>query len=125
MSTGGYDNTASIGSGLSGNQQTGTGHHTGRDAAALGGAGLVGEHEYRKHEDGSGLGTTTQQSGYTGSNNSANEAGSGYPGSNTQSENTTSGLGSKVIEGSDGRNRLHKDPPAGYSTSGTNVGTKY
>merc|ERR1711939_1025105 len=27
-----------------------SGHHTGRDAAAIGGAGLVGEHEYRKRE---------------------------------------------------------------------------
>merc|ERR1712230_202364 len=38
------------------------GHHTGRDAAAIGGAGLVGEHEYRKRE-----GTAGHQSGLTGS----------------------------------------------------------
>jgi hypothetical protein len=133
-STGAHGNTTSIGSGLTGNQQTGSGHHTGRDDAAVGGAGLVGEHEYRKHEGASGLGTTTQQSGYpgsntqsgyTGSNNSATQAGSGYPGSNTQSgysDNTTSSGGTKVIEGSDGRNKLHKDPPAGYAASGTNAG---
>merc|ERR1711900_69264 len=39
-----------------------SGHHTGRDAAAIGGAGLVGEHEYRKRE-----GTAGHQSGLTGS----------------------------------------------------------
>lgn len=49
------------GSGLTGSEHQ-SGSHTGRDAAALGTAGLVGEHEHRKHE-----GTTGHQSGLTGS----------------------------------------------------------
>jgi len=49
------------GSGLTGSDRQ-SGSHTGRDAAALGTAGLVGEHEHRKHE-----GTTGHQSGLTGS----------------------------------------------------------
>merc|ERR1712000_390075 len=47
-----------------------SGHHTGRDAAAIGGAGLVGEHEYRKRE-----GTAGHQSGLTGSQGQSGLAG--------------------------------------------------
>ncbi|PVH89551.1 hypothetical protein DL98DRAFT_564875 [Cadophora sp. DSE1049] len=54
-----------------------SGHHTGRDAAALGGAALVGEHEYRKHDT-----TTGHQSGLAGSQGhsglSGNQSSSGY-----------------------------------------------
>merc|ERR1712000_798193 len=45
-------------------------HHSGRDAAAIGGAGLVGEHEYRKRE-----GTAGHQSGLTGSQGQSGLAG--------------------------------------------------
>ncbi|KAK0128500.1 hypothetical protein ONS95_000472 [Cadophora gregata] len=52
-------------------------HHTTRNAAALGGAGLVGEHEYRKHDTATG-----HQSGLTGSQGqsglSGNQLSSGY-----------------------------------------------
>lgn len=69
-----------------------TGHHTGRDAAVLGGAGLVGEHEYRNHDT-----TTGHQSGLTGSQGqsglSGSQPSSGYqsvldPGSQSHLSNT-------------------------------------
>lgn len=57
---------------------TGRDHHSGRDAAAVGGAGALGEHEYRKHEVASG-----QHSELTGTNQYDNT--SGLAGSQGQS----------------------------------------
>jgi hypothetical protein len=88
--TGQYDNIAS-GSGFTSSNQTS--HHPGRDAAGLGAAGLVGEHEYRKHDTTSGLMEHHAQSAPVGPN----------------SEDFTG-----VNEGVGSRNRLHKDPPAGH-----------
>ena len=159
----GYDQTS--GSGLTGSNQGQGQHHYGRDAAALGGAGALGEHEYRKHEGshqtGSNLGSSnqydntpstqhqsghhlgrdaavagageheyrkhhsgtneptssdySQQSGTTGSSN----YGQSNTGSNKITDPSNDGrIGPNVVEGSDGRNRLHKDPPAGHPASG-------
>lgn len=114
--------------------------HTGRDAAALGGAGLLGEHEHRKHDattttgqhsgltgfqGHSGLSGNQQHSGLTGSHgqsglsgtqdyNQQSQGTSGLGSSTGQYQDTSSGLtGSKTSDLS-GRNRLHKDPPASH-----------
>lgn len=55
-------------------------HHKGRDAAALGGAGLVGEHEHRKHD-----GTTRPRSDITDPSYQSTSTGRQY-------DNTSSGL---------------------------------
>ncbi|XMA15507.1 hypothetical protein WAI453_008298 [Rhynchosporium graminicola] len=133
-------------------------HNTGRDTAALGGAGLVGDHEHRKHDTTtgqhsgltgshgtSGLSSNQHHSGLTGSHEpsalSGNQQHSGLTGSHGssglsgnqttsgyQTGHETSGLGSSTgqydhessgLTGSNtsdlsGRNKLHKDPPAGH-----------
>ncbi|KAL2075504.1 hypothetical protein VTL71DRAFT_447 [Oculimacula yallundae] len=110
-------------------------HNTGRDATALGGAGLVGENEHRKHDN-----TTGQHSSLTGTHGSSgltgNQTTSGYPtgnetsglGSSTgQYDNGSSGLTGSHTSDLSGRNKLHKDPPAGhpaaqgYDNSGSHV----
>ena len=96
----GYDNTTS--SGLTGSNQGQ--HHYGRDAAGLGAAGAVGEHEYRKHDITSG-----QHSGLTG-------------GSGMGMGNTTSATGPNQPMVGDDRNRLHKDPPADHPAAQTQQG---
>jgi hypothetical protein len=95
----GNSNTSS---GLTGSNQTG--HHTGRDTAGLGAAGLVGEHEYRKHDTTSSLKGSNNQSDLGGSNTS------GFTG---------------VNQGVYGRNKLHKDPPADHpaAQAGSHVPT--
>jgi hypothetical protein len=85
----GYDNTTS--SGLTGSNQGQ--HHYGRDAAGLGAAGVIGEHEYRKHNATSG-----QHSGLTGS----------------EFGNTSTATGPNQPIVGDERNRLHKEPPLGH-----------
>ena len=40
---------------LAGDNNTSSGHHLGRDAAAVGGAGALGEHEHNKHSDTTGI----------------------------------------------------------------------
>ncbi|KAE8446283.1 hypothetical protein EG329_012369 [Mollisiaceae sp. DMI_Dod_QoI] len=113
-STTGYNDKTSN-SGLTGSQQGQ--HHTGRDAAVLGSTGAVGEHEYHKHEnptgssslrDDTGLGYSQQQSGTTGSN--IQDLG--------LDDRNDGRKGPHVVSGSDGRNRLHKDPPANHPASG-------
>ena len=61
--------------------------------------GLATDNDYRKQDTTSGLMGANTHAGFTGSSHS-----------------TTSG----VNEGSDGRNRLHKDPPAGHPAAQTN-----
>jgi len=115
--TGQYNNTA--GPGLTGTQQ---GHHTGRDAAAIGGAGLVGEHEYRKHE-----GATGQHSGLTGSNTQGqfdnSKTGSGLNGSHQTDQHTgrdAATLGGAGLVG-EHEYRRH-DPTSGPTGSNTQPG---
>lgn len=89
-----------------------SGHHLGRDAAAAG----VGEHEYRKHASGTHDPASSseygQQSDTTGSSNYGQQH---TTGSNKITDPSNDGrVGPNVVEGSDGRNRLHKDPPAGH-----------
>ncbi|KAG0648880.1 hypothetical protein D0Z07_4630 [Hyphodiscus hymeniophilus] len=102
-----YDNTSS---GLTGSSQ-GHSSHLGRDAAGVGAAGALGEHEHRKHETTTGqqpsLGTQAQNFPTTDAHSSSQDpkySGAGYDSSNTGFQ---SGAGSE-------RNRLHKDPPAGH-----------
>jgi len=67
---------------------TGTaGHHTGRDAAGLGAAGALGEHEYRQHQN-----TTGQHSGLTGSGQHSGVTGTGHQSNLTGTTGHQSGL---------------------------------
>jgi hypothetical protein len=68
-------------------------HQSGDNTILPGSTGLAHDHEYRKQDMTSGL-----------------------IGSNTQSEFTDSNI-TGVNENVDGRNRLHKDPPAGHPAS--------
>ena len=110
--TGQHSNLTGTGnhSGLTGSS------HTGRDAAGLGAAGAVGEHEYRKHEN-----TTGQHSNLTGT---GQHSGAGHPsnlpGSGLSEASTDqSGHG---IGGHSDRNRLHKDPSASHPASSVDKG---
>ncbi|KAN0106804.1 hypothetical protein V8E51_009680 [Hyaloscypha variabilis] len=87
--TGQYDTTS--GSGLTGS------HNTDHSFAVPRSTGLATDNEYRKPDTTSGLMGSATQYGPTGS------------------DSTTSG----VNAGSDGRNRLHKDPPAGHPAAQT------
>ncbi len=87
--TGQYDTTS--GSGLTGS------HNTNHSSAVPRSTGLATDNEYRKPDTTSGLMGSATQYGPTGS------------------DSTTSG----VNAGSDGRNRLHKDPPAGHPAAQT------
>lgn len=138
----------------SGAHSTSTGHsHTGRDAAGLGAAGALGEHEYRKHENTSDnhSGLTSGQhsnvtetgqhsgSGLTGSGQHSILTGTGqHSGTGHHSNFTKSGLSeastdqsgnaiggsSNISSGIDGRNRLHKDPPASHPAAQAYPGDK-
>lgn len=54
------------GEGYDSTNTTGTGHHLGRDTAAVGGAAALGEHEHRKHEHGTTGATGTDTYPATG-----------------------------------------------------------
>ncbi|KAE9370104.1 hypothetical protein N431DRAFT_492275 [Stipitochalara longipes BDJ] len=88
--TGQYDNTTS-GSGLTGSR------HADPSSAVPQTTGLATDNEYRKQDTTSGLMGSNTQSGFTGS------------------DSAVTGLN----EGTDGRNRLHKDPPAGHPAAQT------
>ena len=96
---------------------TSSGHHLGRDAAAVGGAGALAEHEHRKHEP-----TTTgygDQSGLVGSgltqDTRRNDGTEGNLGSNTGYGNTSGTSGVSGPHSTATANRL--DPRV--NTSGT------
>jgi len=78
-----HGNTGLTGSGNQyDNTTSGSGSHAGRDTAALGAAGTIGEREHRKHEGVSGTHHNTTSSGLTGNGNQYNTAsGSGTTGS--------------------------------------------
>ncbi|KAL3424510.1 hypothetical protein PVAG01_03791 [Phlyctema vagabunda] len=110
---------------------TATGHHTGRDATALGGAAAVGEHEHRKHDNvgstgthGAGYGTSTNAGPHD--SNVANKAdprvdsdrdgrsGAGYgtAGHSTAGHSTTgAGYGTSTNAGPHDSNLANKADP--------------
>jgi hypothetical protein len=109
-------------------------HHPARDAAAGAGAAGVAEHEHRKHEEGRATGAVTSNEikgtgpfHYHNKNDPNAPAlegdqyrkfhGMGTDGTIGEIPPTTGGTGGSgrgVVEGEDGRNRLHKDPPASH-----------
>lgn len=134
-----YDSTR--GSFLPGtDNQTGTGHHYGRDAGVAGaGAGAVGGVEYSKHEAGKHRNEgdsheRKKQGGILGflhhdkdSTSDRSSSQSGHSHDSHQGAKTTAGVGAagagtaayEYEEHGHERNRLHKDPPEGYASQVT------
>jgi hypothetical protein len=111
-----------LGARLAGHKKSDSGYAAGgndyKSSSTLPGSkGLHGDHVTRKHDPALGLmGITESRLSEPSSTTSKQDTTSGAVGSNARSDflaSNTTGVG-KI---GDGRNRLHKDPPAGHSAS--------